>query len=566
MMKWKKVIPSWVVGTVIMATLAVTLYQVIQTQSALGWRASNVESPKSLGQVFFPGVTAIQGLWNGMAPPVQAPAPLATQTNAVQVPTIVAGSTPIHVDRGECTSCHTVLSKRGAPIPVIQTNSRPPHDNRGMCTNCHVLGGFPAASQAQAAGLAPAELNATAVALIAAAVPVGPQGTAPAMAPIIEGAWNGVEVSPITQLTATQYGVPLDAAGLVVAEAEGAGALAGLKAGDVITAVNGVPTPVMTDFFKATNNGLMPRASVTAFRKGQPLALYVDAAAGPAPAGGTPVPPEVAMAAGNVGLQVDPGNGGQVMDPGNGLAPGSWAQQVAALGVPVQITPTAGPVVPPPPEGEWLGLEVAPISSLTAKQYSLPPGLPGLVVVEAEAQAAVVGAKAGDVLQSVNGVPTVDMTTFFLATKNGTLPKGTIAMWRKGEEMVTKIGLPPPKTGVPQGLQPVPQPLQAAPQALQAAPQPVQVAPQPVQFAPAPVAAAPASQIIINVGAPWPMSSSVAYPGAAWNGTAGQPATYPVGVPAMGSGLGGGGDVMGYGMGLTGTQNPSAAAPFPRLF
>ena len=481
-MTFKRAIPGWVVGLVIIVTATVTLAAVVKTQTALSWTPEGVpESPKSFGQIFFPGITALQQAGaESQAAPAAALASDPAASGAVRVPTIVAGAVPIHTERGTCTSCHNVVSPRGAAMPSIQLNSRPPHDNRGLCTNCHFLATSVQSVPAQAA---PVALVAAAPAvdtsgaarvptILAGAVPphaergtctschsvVSPRGAAmpsiqlnsrpphdnrglctnchqlggasaptatgqtaatpagltliagtaplasPAPMPASEGGWNGVEVTPITPLTASQYGVP-QGAGLIVAEAEAAAAVAGIKAGDVMLAVNGSPTTTLTDFFRATGNGTIPRGAVELLRKGQRIQAVVDASVTAAPAAPVAAAKPFPFAA---------------------ATPVAAAQPAAAA--------------PAPPEGEWLGLEVAPISSITATQYGLPPGLPGLLVVEAEAQAATIGAKAGDVLQFVNGVPTTDMTRFFMATKNGTVTSGTIVLWRKGEQMVTRLG------------------------------------------------------------------------------------------------------------------------------
>ena len=595
----KQVIPGWIVGVVIIVMLGVSIYTVVQTQSALGWRASNIESPKNLSEIFFPGVTAVQNMFAAQPEVATAPVPpAANESNAVpvptisagavashgdrgtctschtvlssrgapipvialnalpphdnrgvcmnchvvngagqgamgnsppvQVPTIVAGSTPVHESRGECTSCHTVLSKRGVPIPGIQVNSRSPHDNRGVCTNCHMLGTlapFPASAVAVAAP--GAGLNATPVAFVGNAIPVAFPGPAAPVAPPTEGGWNGVEVTPITTLTANQYGVPLGTVGLIVAEVEGAGAVAGLKAGDVVSAVNGVPTPTLTDFFQATGNGLMPKGFVTAYRKGQPLALVVDAAA---------TTPMVSAMVGGI--------------PMAGTTMGGIPM------APVQATPA--PVQPPPPEGEWLGLEVAPISPLTATQYNLPPGLQGLIIIEAEAQAAAIGVRAGDVLQFVNGVAVMDMTTFFHATKNGTATQGTIVAWRKGQQMVSKISqtvaaataataqqAPPAPVQQPSAsLAPV-QPLPPAPQAAPApsVQMPYAMAPMMPQALAPPAAyfmmPMPMPQAPALYWSPWQAAMPMAYMGAPWGAApASSPPTYaPVYGPGMNMGI-----------------------------
>jgi len=148
-MTFKRAIPGWIVGLVIIITAMVTLAAVVKTQTALTWTPQGVpESPKSFGQIFFPGITALQ-----QAAAEQAAAPSAAASGVTRVPTIVAGAVPPHAERGTCTSCHNVLSPRGGVMPTVQFNSKPPHDTRGLCTNCHMLAG-PSAPLTLAAGAA----------------------------------------------------------------------------------------------------------------------------------------------------------------------------------------------------------------------------------------------------------------------------------------------------------------------------------------------------------------------------------------------------------------------------
>jgi S1-C subfamily serine protease len=149
-----------------------------------------------------------------------------------------------------------------------------PHEYRGVCTNCHQLpdpNRFNANPYRTQAGTA-----------VAAAQPMAaPPMMAPAKTPT-EGEWMGLEVTPITPLTARQYGIRDGTRGLVVAEAEAQAALVGIRAGDLLVAVNEVPITGMTDFFQATRNGTMTQGVVEILRQGQRLA--VDLAPTTAPA------------------------------------------------------------------------------------------------------------------------------------------------------------------------------------------------------------------------------------------------------------------------------------------
>lgn len=95
-------------------------------------------------------------------------------------------------------------------------------------------------------------------------------------------------------------------------------------------------------------------------------------------------------------------------------------------------------------EGEWLGLEVAPVTPLTAAQYGIPDNIPGLVVAEVEAQALTAGVKAGDVVLSINGVPIYNLSDFFRATRNGALMGGVLEILRKGLKLVINMAQTPP--------------------------------------------------------------------------------------------------------------------------
>ena len=98
------------------------------------------------------------------------------------------------------------------------------------------------------------------------------------------------------------------------------------------------------------------------------------------------------------------------------------------------MSPAAGAAATKAPtEGEWLGLEVAPITSLTASQYNLPQRLQGVVIPDAEAQAAAAGILAGDVVLSVNGQPTRNIREFLAATNHGRLTRGVVQIFRRGQ-------------------------------------------------------------------------------------------------------------------------------------
>ncbi len=106
---------------------------------------------------------------------------------------------------------------------------------------------------------------------------------------------------------------------------------------------------------------------------------------------------------------------------------GRWAGQ--------NVRPTGAPTAAnanKKGEGEWLGLEVAPLTPATRAQYKISPNTHGLVVAEVEAAAARTGFKAGDVVTSVNGLPTGDIAAFAHVTQWGKLGSGLVGIVRHG--------------------------------------------------------------------------------------------------------------------------------------
>ncbi len=122
------------------------------------------------------------------------------------------------------------------------------HEYRGVCTNCHRL---PDPGRI----ILPPYVTPAEVAVAAVRPTVAFPTTTPAKV-ATEGEWLGLEVTPITPLTARQYGIPERIQGLVVAEAEAQAATAGIRAGDMLLSINGMPIAQMTDFFQATRTGL----------------------------------------------------------------------------------------------------------------------------------------------------------------------------------------------------------------------------------------------------------------------------------------------------------------------
>ncbi len=305
-MKPSKEVSSWIIILVVLLTAFITSAAMLKYKPSPDMNAGYYYPPQQVAQHLSPGVAAMRGGWQ-----------LAAGMNAIPAgggtaPPIRAGAVPPHGDRGACITCHTVLGSGQVPVPPIQATAAMPHEYRGNCTNCHRLfnpNGLVAntATMHAAMPLQGAMPIQTAIPMRPAtpmqyAMPVAamtPQAAAPQLIPppmtippttarpATEGEWLGMEVSPITPLTARQYGIPDGTQGLVVAEVEVQAATVGIKAGDVIVSVNGIPTPGMTSFLQVTNNGTMPQGVVDLFRKGQRMTFNLSQTA-TRPAAGVP--------------------------------------------------------------------------------------------------------------------------------------------------------------------------------------------------------------------------------------------------------------------------------------
>ena len=116
------------------------------------------------------------------------------------------------------------------------------------------------------------------------------------------------------------------------------------------------------------------------------------------------------------------------------LAAPPAAQPNGMAGVPgPQGQPQQAQAPKPPPEVEWLGLEVAPITKVTAAQFGIPPGLNGIVITDVEAQAAAAGLMPGDLLVAINGRQIPNLATFNQVVQLGKLNWGMVDVRRKGK-------------------------------------------------------------------------------------------------------------------------------------
>ncbi|MCP4678533.1 MAG: hypothetical protein GY854_24090 [Deltaproteobacteria bacterium] len=311
-MKRRKTIPNWFVGLVVVLTAGVTGWAMINNPSDPDWFPPSAYPVQQMPDVMIPVKTVIDNSTQQVA-------------GARPIPTIRAGALPPHGERGICTGCHVVVSGRGMPIPMIASTSVMPHQYRGLCSNCHQVSNpmnLPATNNQQAA---------MAFAAAGTPQPLAPSQPNAVQPPPAEGEWLGLEVAPITPLTAKQYSVPPEVGGLIVAEAEAQAAAGGVKAGDVVLSINGAPINDMTGFLRATHNGALTKGYIELYRNGQRLdfRLSQTTAATPSPMPTQPANSPAgaaAPAAMNAPLQQAP------CVPGGGYAPGAGMGYGPAMG------------------------------------------------------------------------------------------------------------------------------------------------------------------------------------------------------------------------------------------
>lgn len=91
-----------------------------------------------------------------------------------------------------------------------------------------------------------------------------------------EAHWQGIEVIPNTPLVAQALKIPPDAQGVIADDVTLPADLQGFQAGDLVTDVNGVPTPDLTSFIDATDRVRdLPRVELTILRGAQPMRMQL---------------------------------------------------------------------------------------------------------------------------------------------------------------------------------------------------------------------------------------------------------------------------------------------------
>jgi len=123
---------------------------------------------------------------------------------------------------------------------------------------------------------------------------------------------------------------------------------------------------------------------------------------------------------------------GSLADPGFGAAPFPAAEPV------VPEAATAAPPLGRPPfqEAHWQGIEVIPLTSGLARLMRLPASIEGVVADDVTLPADMLGFQAGDVVISVDGVPTPTLEAFIRATDRVRGSReASLRLFRKGREV-----------------------------------------------------------------------------------------------------------------------------------
>ncbi|MFC1596780.1 hypothetical protein ACFL5Q_02430 [Planctomycetota bacterium] len=367
-MKPSNDVSSWLILLVVLATAFVTSWAMMKFRPSQGPDASYFYPPQQVAQHLSPGLASLQGGWQFAAATTGSPTIQAATTGP---PTIRAGAVPLHADRGICTQCHIVVGAGQRAVPPISSSSTMPHEYRGVCSNCHVFLNTSrfnsyrtqTATAMPVAAPMPPVATPRAAAQTPAWVATPPAvAQAPATA-ATEGAWMGMEVTPITSLTANQYGIPAGTRGLLVAEAEAQAATAGVKAGDVVVWINGAQVNQMADFFQVTKNGTLTPGVVGIVRKGKRMTVDLAQTATPAAAPTPNTNPNAAPAAMRAGLPMPQGNyfstapAAMPMPQGNYFSTAPAAMQ-AAMPMPQSNFSTAPANMPAPgrPAGQGSGV------------------------------------------------------------------------------------------------------------------------------------------------------------------------------------------------------------------
>ncbi len=280
-----------------------------------------------------------------------------------------------------------------------------------------------------------------------------------------EGIWLGMEIEQITPGTIQESNLPVNQTGIIV-DSVPVGSLAekaGLKNGDVITAINGQMIVNMADYIRATDNQKIKTGSLEIYRNGSELYLNIPSdrneaayaySRQPMVNGGRATAPPITLdAVLTHGYRGVCAHCHQINDIksqiARNLSPQTRNNSQFSGGLPSPAQQNAaGKVLV---EGHWLGMELIPITPELAREYKLPAGADGLLVDEVTLEAAESGLLAGDILQGINNYPVKTLEDFAQATRKvESLNQANLGVLRDGQPQVITLRSSWYKLGVAQ--------------------------------------------------------------------------------------------------------------------
>ncbi len=212
---------------------------------------------RARGEVAAVGASAVQSAWPAPSGPVapSAPIPVADPTQAV-----VAGAAADAVARAGVPVLDAVLDPPSAPL---------------VADSPAIVADAPAVVASGGSRVTPEDPRNQ---------PLESLGPAPAPGldprPFAEAHWQGLEAIPKTPTVAKMLRVPPKVEGVILDDVTLPADLQGFQAGDVVTAVDGVPTPDLVSFIAATDRVRdAKRATVDFVRAGVPRRMEITALA-----------------------------------------------------------------------------------------------------------------------------------------------------------------------------------------------------------------------------------------------------------------------------------------------
>ncbi|MBF0484539.1 MAG: magnetochrome domain-containing protein [Candidatus Omnitrophica bacterium] len=241
--------------------------------------------------------------------------------------------------------------------------------------------------------------------------------------------WGGMSVSNATPMMMMEHNIPKDEQGVVVDWCEDPAYSAGVRAGDLLKAINNKRIKNLSDFLKVTKaTNLKPGALLDILRNGQPLYITMENKVGihdqlkkslnidmgvTGTEGTASIPAKVSSTAHNQMTPVAFANRSPAETAEAGVIGAAPNNPNMSLPTPKEQGAATKELI----EGHWLGIELIPSTPELAKEYQIPPDIKGLLVDEISLESAESGILAGDMVVAVDGVSTPDLVAFTEATR-----------------------------------------------------------------------------------------------------------------------------------------------------